>query len=184
VRRALGPGTAVVGLILVVAGGVTYRRGDDLPRGYVTYGASYQPLAVGTSTRVVSWTAAQLVGAGLGVLGLLLLAGLGGRWLGRRAGRSRLLPWSAAAIGALLIGAGAVAFGIAAGRPVVGGWVVGYAPLSTPATTAYSSRLELSYDHEVLQWSGLHLLGALLAVAGLVVLAAVGGWSTARWRAR
>ena len=37
----------------------------------------------------VMWTRGHLLGAGLVVLGLLVLVGVGGWWIGRRAGRPR-----------------------------------------------------------------------------------------------
>ncbi|MGY1650481.1 hypothetical protein [Geodermatophilus sp. SYSU D01119] len=94
-RRALPWGVAALGLVLVVAGVAVFWR-ENLP-GTVTYGGSYAPL---TPTRAyesslqlsfdrvdVLWTYRHLAGAGLAVLGALVLAGVGGWALGRRSGR-------------------------------------------------------------------------------------------------
>ena len=95
----------LAGLALVVAGTVVFWIAERQPFGWVMYGGSYSPLdprepAPYTSSLGLSfggpsvlWTGRHLLGAGLTVLGLLLLVGLGGWLLGRRASRE-LLPTS------------------------------------------------------------------------------------------
>jgi hypothetical protein len=88
----------------------------------------------------------------------------------------RAAPWLTAAAGAALVVAGVLVFW-AANRS---GWVVhggSYAPL-VPAE-ASESRPDLGLDGTVL-WTGRHAAGAGLAVLGLLLLAAVGGWALGR----
>lgn len=92
----------------------------------------------------------------------------------------RFLPAGAAVLGAALVVAGVVVF-VAANRSGVTsdfGWS-SYAPLQPEG--AYDSRLALTFsDRWSVLWTGLHLLGALLAVAGLLVLTGLGGWFLGR----
>ncbi|MGY1715732.1 hypothetical protein ACI78R_14825 [Geodermatophilus sp. SYSU D01106] len=94
-RRGLPCAVAALGLVLLVAGVVVFRR-ESRPSA-VVYGGSYAPL---TPTRAyesslelsfdrvdVLWTYGSLLGAGLAVAGALVLAGVGGWALGRRSGR-------------------------------------------------------------------------------------------------
>ena len=94
-RRALPWAVAALGLALVIAGVAVFWRAN-VP-GTVVYGGSYAPL---TPTRAyessleltfadvdVLWSSENLLGAGLAVLGALVLAGVGGWALGRRSGR-------------------------------------------------------------------------------------------------
>ena len=92
----------------------------------------------------------------------------------------RALPWVVAAVGLVLVVAGLVVFVIADRAPVGDfGWYA-YAPLE-PGTAAYDSTLRLSFDDGwTVLWTARHLLGAGLLVAGLLVLAALGGWLLGR----
>lgn len=87
---------------------------------------------------------------------------------------SRALPALVAAAGGLLVAAGVAVFW----RTNTGRWVEyggSYAPLEPGS--AYESRLTLTFDRPgTVLWTTGHLVGVLLAVLGLVVLAAVGGW--------
>ena len=87
---------------------------------------------------------------------------------------SRVLPALLAALAALLVGSGVMVFWLANTRT----WTVydgSYAP-AAPGS-AYESRLTLGFDVPwTVLWTGGHLTGALLVVAGLLVLAATGGW--------
>lgn len=95
-RRALPWTVAGLGLALLV-GGVVLAWPAGGPR-TVTYGGSHEPLSTGraySSTLELTldgtltwWTAADLAGAGLAVLGALLLAVAGGWALGRRSVRA------------------------------------------------------------------------------------------------
>jgi hypothetical protein len=96
VRRALPWAVAVVGLALAVAGVAVFWRTNVVPS--VTYGGGYAPLepvdaahestlVLGFDDVVVLWTRGHLVGAGLLVLGALVLAAVGGWALGRRSVR-------------------------------------------------------------------------------------------------
>jgi heme/copper-type cytochrome/quinol oxidase subunit 1 len=95
VRRAVPWLVALFGTGLVVAGVVVFAAAN---RGPLDFGwSSYAPLAQnevayqGAITfadgAAVLWTGQHLWGAGLVVLGLLVLVGVGGWLLGRRAGR-------------------------------------------------------------------------------------------------
>lgn len=88
----------------------------------------------------------------------------------------RALPALLAALGAVLADAGVAVFWLANTRR----WTVhdgSYPPLRPGS--AYESRLALSFDDDrwTVLWTGGHLTGALLLVAGLLVLArrAAGG---------
>jgi hypothetical protein len=98
-RRVLPGVLALAGFGLVLAGVIVFNLANqpspdvgpssallepDTGRAYqsvitLTYGDRW----------TVLWTGGHLLGAGLVVLGLLVLAGVGGWWLGRRAGRVR-----------------------------------------------------------------------------------------------
>jgi heme/copper-type cytochrome/quinol oxidase subunit 1 len=94
VRRAIPWLVTGCGVVLVVAGVLVFAAAN---RGPVEFGwASYAPLqetqsaylnAVTYSDGTVLWTGQHLLGAGLVVLGLLVLTGAGAWLLGRRAGR-------------------------------------------------------------------------------------------------
>ena len=96
-RRALpwvllgvGGTLVVVGVVLFVVGnrpadvGWSAYMPLDMPRGY----ADYVPGEVAWSGGVV-WTRLSGLGAGLAVVGLLALTGLGGWFLGRRSPREQ-----------------------------------------------------------------------------------------------
>jgi hypothetical protein len=96
VRRAAPWLTAGAGTALVVAGVVVFWWANTAR--WVTYGGSYEPLVPGAPSAyesrlvlgvdgAVLWTWRHAAGAGLVVLGLLVLAAVGGWLLGRRAGR-------------------------------------------------------------------------------------------------
>ena len=174
-RRALPwlPGT-----VLLVTGTAVYLITGRLPRRFVVYGGSHEPLP-GSSSWTVGWTAGQLVGAGLAVLGLLVLAVVAGRRLGRRA---RSLALVAGVLGGAAGSVGVALFWLANTRPAAGdvGWFA-YSPLSAESSPAYTSTLELTFDDtaEVVLWSGQHALGAGLAVLGVTLLAGAAGWLSA-----
>ena len=94
----------------------------------------------------------------------------------------RALPAVLALLGAVLVGAGVAVFKLTNTRR----WTAydgSYAPLEPGS--AYESRLTLSFDRPwTVLWTGGHLLGALLAVTGLLVLAATAGWWLGRRGAR
>lgn len=88
----------------------------------------------------------------------------------------RLVPALLAVLGVGLVVAGVVVFAVAdpAPGPPDFGWSA-YTPLADDA--AYRSGLVLSFDEPgAVLWTGQHVTGALLAVAGLLVLTALGGW--------
>jgi len=94
VRRALPWLLAGAGAALVLAGVAVFWRANLLPSGWTAYTSSYQPLSAYQSTLTLSfeggtvlWTGQHLLGAGLVVLGLLVMAATGGWLLGRRSGR-------------------------------------------------------------------------------------------------
>jgi hypothetical protein len=94
VRRALPWLLAGAGVVLVVAGVALFWLANTLPRGWTAYTSAEEPLRAYQSSLTVSfeggtvlWTGQHLLGAGLAVLGLLLLAATGGWLLGRRSGR-------------------------------------------------------------------------------------------------
>jgi hypothetical protein len=90
----------------------------------------------------------------------------------------RALPALLGALGGLLVAAGGTVFWLTNTRR----WTVydgSYAPLEPGS--AYESRLTFGFDDRwTVLWTGGHLAGALLAVAGLLVLAATGGWLLGR----
>jgi hypothetical protein len=87
-----------LGALLLVAGGVVFTAANQAPPADLGW-TSYRPLepdAARDSAWTVSfddgwavaWTIGHVWGAGLVVLGLLVLAGLGGWLLGRRSART------------------------------------------------------------------------------------------------
>jgi heme/copper-type cytochrome/quinol oxidase subunit 1 len=99
VKRAVPWLLVGAGAALAVAGVLVFAAAN---RGPLDFGwSSYAPLqetqtpylsAVTFSDGTVVWTAQHLLGAGLLVLGLLVLTGAGGWLLGRRAGRRAMPP--------------------------------------------------------------------------------------------
>jgi heme/copper-type cytochrome/quinol oxidase subunit 1 len=88
----------------------------------------------------------------------------------------RLVPALLAVLGVGLVVAGVVVLAVAddAPGPRDVGWSA-YTPLADDA--AYRSGLALAFDDQgAVLWTGQHVVGALLAVAGLLVLTALGGW--------
>ena len=86
----------------------------------------------------------------------------------------RALPWLVGLLGGALVVAGGVALALADRVPADLGWT-SYAPLESP--TAYRSSVALTFaDRTTVLGTGRHLVGAGLVVAGLLVLAGVGGW--------
>lgn len=95
-RRVAAWGTGALGILLIAAGGVVFAVADRRDRGWFAYAplgsmprryADYGPAESGNGSWSVLWTGGHLVGAGLLVLGLLVLVALAGWLLGRRAGR-------------------------------------------------------------------------------------------------
>jgi glyoxylase-like metal-dependent hydrolase (beta-lactamase superfamily II) len=99
-NRAAPALLATLGGLLVVVGVAVFWRTNTRDAGWTAYTGSYAPLVPADSAYesrltlsfdggwTVLWTGGHLAGAGLVVLGLLLLTGIAGWWLGRRsAGR-------------------------------------------------------------------------------------------------
>jgi hypothetical protein len=94
----------------------------------------------------------------------------------------RALPALLGALGAVLVIAGGTVFWLANTAPATTVYGGSYEPLRPGS--AYESSLTLTFDDRwTVLWTGGHLAGALLAVAGLLLLAATGGWLLGR-RAR
>jgi hypothetical protein len=99
-RRVLPGVHALAGFGLLLAGVITFDVANQPPPdfGWSSY-APLEPVTGGAYDSLityayddgwaVTWTRGHLVGAGLVVVGLLVLVGVGGWWLGRRAGRMR-----------------------------------------------------------------------------------------------
>ena len=92
------------------------------------------------------------------------------------------LPWRTGAFGLVLVIVGIAVFAAANrhGSPADFGWYA-YAPLD-PSSGPYSSSWEIVFGSDSWQvlWTGGHLLGAGLVVAGVLVLAASGGFVLGR----
>jgi hypothetical protein len=97
-RRARPCVVLGLGVALVVAGVVVFAVANSSGFGWTAYTSSYAPLEPGPyesdwqltfADGSVLWTRQHALGAGLAVLGLLVLVGLGGWLLGRRSGRER-----------------------------------------------------------------------------------------------
>jgi hypothetical protein len=89
--RALPWGIAVLGTALLLGGVLLVVTGAPAPRdfGWTSYAplpssARRSELVLSFPDGTVLWTVRQAIGAGLAVLGLLVLVGLGGWLLGRR----------------------------------------------------------------------------------------------------
>ncbi len=85
-----------LGALLLVGGIVIFAVANQAGFGWTAYTASYAPLRpdaevsdwyISFADGSVLWTAQHALGAGLAVLGLLVLVGLGGWILGRRSAR-------------------------------------------------------------------------------------------------
>ncbi|TFV66701.1 UNVERIFIED_ORG: hypothetical protein E4P37_04970 [Bacillus sp. AZ43] len=100
-RRALPGLLGAVGVVLALAGGTVFRLtntrrwteddGSDAP---LRPGSAYESRLTLTSTDewAVLWTGGHLLGAGLALLGVLVLVTTGAWLLGRRAGRRERRP--------------------------------------------------------------------------------------------
>ena len=91
---------------------------------------------------------------------------------------SRLGPWLVGALGLLMLLAGVGVFALA--NTAGFGWTAytaGYAPLEPGA---YSRSFSPAFSEGVVLWTRGHMLGAGLAVAGLLVLVGLGGWLLGR----
>ena len=94
----------------------------------------------------------------------------------------RRAPWLVGTVGAGLAAAGVALFWRTNTAPGHGTRFASYAPLG--ASSAYQSRLDLQFDDRwAVVWTTGHLAGLGLLGAGLVVLAALAGWSRGRPRA-
>lgn len=99
-RRALPWAVAAAGIALAVTGVVLFALANAWPPEGEFGWTAYEPLEPGdpvpyrsgltltTDQWAVTWTGGHVLGAGLVVLGLLILVGLGGWLLGLRRGRS------------------------------------------------------------------------------------------------
>ena len=92
----------------------------------------------------------------------------------------RAIPWAVAALGTALALAGVAVFWWTNARPPTVTYGGSYAPL----TEAYDSTLTLTSDGATVLWTRGHLVGAVLLVAGALLLAAAGGWALGRRSAR
>ncbi len=90
----------------------------------------------------------------------------------------RLLPWLVAGAGVALLVAGLLVFRTGDSTSWVA-YTGSYAPLLPDDAPAYESTLALSFDDAVL-WTGRHVTGAALGLAGLLLLAALAGWAVGR----
>ena len=89
------------------------------------------------------------------------------------------LPRLVGVLGGLLAIVGIIVFVLASGGPDVVVYDGSYEPLDTDS--AYDSSLTLDVGEGFLvAWSTQQALGAALAVSGLLVLAALGGWLLGR----
>jgi heme/copper-type cytochrome/quinol oxidase subunit 1 len=88
----------------------------------------------------------------------------------------RAIPWLVAGIGAALAVAGVLVFAVANRGPADFGWS-SYAPLQE-TQSAYVSAVTFSAGSVL--WTGQHLLGAGLLVAGLLVLTGALAWLLGR----
>jgi hypothetical protein len=100
VRRAVPWLVALLGAALAVAGAVVFAAANRAPDDFgwssyaplTRYEIGYQSAVTFSDGTAVLWTREHLLGAGLLVLGLLVLAGVGGWLLGRRVGRRATPP--------------------------------------------------------------------------------------------
>ena len=102
--RRLVPGlVALTGYVLVLVGVVVFNLANVVDQSSADFGwSAYAPLEETTTAYrsaitfagpgTVLWTRGHVVGAGLAVLGALVLAGVGGWALGLRAGRRGSVP--------------------------------------------------------------------------------------------
>jgi len=170
-----------LGAALCAAGVAVFRRTNTARRPGEGDWAAYAPLEAGQAYQSeltvtfddrwsLLWTTGHLLGVGLLVLGLLVLAGWAGwrlarRWAGRRTRRTA--PVLGALAGLLTI-AGAVVLAAPARPPVVtyGG---SYQPLSCPFLPGCGAAASVQLD-------AAQLAGLGAAVLGAAPLAGVAGW--------
>jgi heme/copper-type cytochrome/quinol oxidase subunit 1 len=99
-RRALPWLVAALGVVLVVLGVLVFAAANAAPPdfGWSAYApleettTAYRSAITFAGPGTVLWTRGHVVGAGLAVLGALVLAGVGGWALGLRAGRRGSVP--------------------------------------------------------------------------------------------
>jgi heme/copper-type cytochrome/quinol oxidase subunit 1 len=88
----------------------------------------------------------------------------------------RAVPWLVAGFGAVLVIAGVLVFAAANRGPADFGWS-SYAPLQETDSAYLSS---VTFSAGTVAWTGEHLLGAALAVVGLLVLTGTAAWLLGR----
>ena len=98
-RRLLPGLLALAGFCFLLAGMVVFDLANQPSHDVGPSSALLEPVPEGAYQSAltftygdgwaVTWTSGHLFGAGLVVLGLLVLVGVGGWWIGRRAGRPR-----------------------------------------------------------------------------------------------
>jgi heme/copper-type cytochrome/quinol oxidase subunit 1 len=84
----------------------------------------------------------------------------------------RAVPWLVAGLGAGLVVAGVLVFAAANRASADFGWR-SYSPLQETQTTSLTA---VTFSDGTVLWTGQHLLGAGLAVLGLLVLTSVAAW--------
>jgi len=185
VRRAAPWLVLALGVALCVAGAVVAWRaggvaGPGSPGSPPTASAAYaSELQLSFDGRGWLWSSGRLVGAGVALVGLGLVAGLGGRLLGRRsagAGGRALSPavrrvLLVGALGCLLVVTGIV-LATTNGWPVfeVVTYTGSYEPLVCPGDPGCTP------PAPGVLLDGSQLTGLSLAAAGVLVLAVVAGW--------
>ena len=98
-KRRLPGLLALAGFCLLLAGVVVFNLANEPRHDVGASSALLEPVPEGAYQSAltfsygdgwaVTWTSGHLVGVALVVLGLLVLVGVGGWWIGRRAGRPR-----------------------------------------------------------------------------------------------
>jgi heme/copper-type cytochrome/quinol oxidase subunit 1 len=91
----------------------------------------------------------------------------------------RVLPWAVAVLGLGAVVAGVTVFALGSGSGGLAdfGWT-SYAPLEPGG---YRSDITLPFsDRWMVLWTGRHLVGAGLVVAGLLLLTGLAGWLLGR----
>jgi hypothetical protein len=178
-RRPAGLGAAA-GVLLVVLGGVVLARADTSPGAFPGPGTPLRPggayrselhLGFDDDGWTQLWSRAHVVGLGLLVLGLLLLAFLAGRRRGRRARpgvREARGALALGAVGLLLVVAGIAVVLVTEPHTVVV-YSGSHEPAGCPAWPVCGDPPWRTVVH------GGRLTGLALAVVGALVLAGVSG---------